>query len=696
MVKVKVEDCADGENPPDVRPGIMVKDEPLDLEVPSKSVCAEQVSIPSSSTTHIRAHFVGMGFSPTLVDRVIEENGDQDVELLLETLFTYNALQNSSPESSDSWDDVSSPCKDVNTPDIEFTRSSNCEIEEIDAPVMGDSDIRSSLLMMNFPVEKIDMAISQLGENASLNEIIDFIDGGHVTARPGGKQMCDSIHSNQGGDEETEALFGTMDKTLRLLEMGFSQEEISSAIDNFGTEAPIQELADCIFAKRIANTFAEENKDELVSESNNGLLDETELGSLRHHFTVKQETDSVASSSATVFNDSRENGRGKRIKIETMDDITASSRYYMPEVKTEPGIFSDPMPTYRGTGGGTNEKWRRLKMEDQSTSSLNRGVHQFLSKPPYFIYGNVVDISQDTWRKLSQFLYGIEPEYVNAQYFSAFIRKEGYFHNLPSENRFHILPKSPMTIEDAMPHTKRWWPSWDTRKQLSCISFETGGVSRMCERLEKMLIESRGMLSKEQQMDILHQCKTMNLIWVGQYKLSPIEPDQVEHILGYPVNHTRIGGLEVSERLKLLKYAFQTNTLGYLLSVLREMYPEGVKVLSIFNGIGGPAVALQRLGIHLKCFVSVEASDINRKILKRWWLETGQSGQLRQIEGIKGLSSHKLQSLLKEFGGFDLIVAGNPCASGSSALVNDRVSPVGVDLSLYYEFVRILQRVRTM
>lgn len=35
-------------------------------------------------------------------------------------------------------------------------------------------------------------------------------------------------------DINTETLFGTMDKTLRLLEVGFSEQEISAAIEKYG------------------------------------------------------------------------------------------------------------------------------------------------------------------------------------------------------------------------------------------------------------------------------------------------------------------------------------------------------------------------------------------------------------------------------------------------------------------------------
>ncbi|XP_073054617.1 uncharacterized protein [Primulina eburnea] len=56
----------------------------------------------SSSQSNLRSAFVGMGFSPSLIDKAIEENGERNTELLLETLFAYSALHK--PESPDSLD----------------------------------------------------------------------------------------------------------------------------------------------------------------------------------------------------------------------------------------------------------------------------------------------------------------------------------------------------------------------------------------------------------------------------------------------------------------------------------------------------------------------------------------------------------------------------------------------------------------
>lgn len=360
--------------------------------------------------------------------------------------------------------------------------------------------------------------------------------------------------------------------------------------------------------------------------------------------------------------------KGKRPKQEYVDD---SSSFLGPTWQEEM----------------TDSKNSTFGMVKPINGNSGKSLNHMASKSPYFLYGNVADIGHETWAKVSQFLYAIEPEFVNTQFFSALSRKEGYVHNLPTENRFHIIPKPPMTVQDTIPYTKKWWPSWDTRKQLNYISSETNGMSLLCDRLGKTLAESRGLLSYEQKKEILHHCQSLNLVWVGQYKLEPVEPEHLERILGYPLNHTQAVESSLLERLQSLRYCFQTDALGYHLSVLKSMYPGGLTLLSIFSGIGGAEIALHRLGIHLRGVVSVETSGMKRRVLKRWWQNTGQTGVLVQIEDIQRLTSNRLESLVEKFGGFDFIICQNAC--------NDD-SPVGFEFSLFSEFVRVFQRVRSM
>ncbi|KAK8710241.1 hypothetical protein V6N13_145575 [Hibiscus sabdariffa] len=87
-------------------------------------------------------------------------------------------------------------------------------------------------------------------------------------------------------------------------------------------------------------------------------------------------------------------------------------------------------------------------------------------------------------------------------------------------------------------------------------------------------------------------------------------------LLGFPKNHTREGGTNRKDRYKSLGNSFQVDTVAYHLSVLKDMFPSGINVLSLFSGIGGAEVALHRLGISLKNIVSVEMSEVNRHIIR--------------------------------------------------------------------------------
>nr|XP_048321765.1 probable inactive DNA (cytosine-5)-methyltransferase DRM3 [Ziziphus jujuba var. spinosa] len=83
---------------------IIPKEEILDYEIPPDTVSSRNFEDngASSSGSNLRSSFIGMGFRPSLVDKVIEEKGEDDVDLILETLFAYSAPQKSNSESSDS------------------------------------------------------------------------------------------------------------------------------------------------------------------------------------------------------------------------------------------------------------------------------------------------------------------------------------------------------------------------------------------------------------------------------------------------------------------------------------------------------------------------------------------------------------------------------------------------------------------
>ena len=126
-------------------------------------------NVASSSGSQLRSFFVGMGFQPSLVDKAIEENGDQNSDRLLEVLLSYSALQKSNSESSDS---LESLFDDKDSPEISTVNQPKEEIDEFGEFI---DDKRSSLLMMNFSAEEVDFAISKLGDGASVPELVDFI-----------------------------------------------------------------------------------------------------------------------------------------------------------------------------------------------------------------------------------------------------------------------------------------------------------------------------------------------------------------------------------------------------------------------------------------------------------------------------------------------------------------------------------------
>ncbi|KAF7063527.1 hypothetical protein CFC21_070045 [Triticum aestivum] len=641
---VKIEDC-DGDG---------AADPPQPNPAPAPTAVKAEEAIddgqPGSSSSYLRSHFIGMGFSPILVDKMLQKHGDHDSNTVLESLLSHH---NSGSESSSSLGSL-----------FDSDNEENSSKQDIKPEPDSFSERRSYLLRtMNFSQTEVDLAFDQLGEDALLDQLVDFI----VTAQ-GGVLSGDMENGHATNEVKAESLFGVMDKTLHLLQMGFTEEEVSLAIDSFGQEAAVQELADSIFARRIASTIEQKQvkiESEFLGEQGD---QETEYSTYHQRLNY--------------YDDDDDNKRVKKAKHIFRDDRGASSSH----------AVNQPTPWLSGGVGSAGDGY--LKEEDyEMTSGPRANVRGDLAKPPFFLYGNVVNITKDAWSEISGFLSGVQPEFINSQLFSALMRREGYLHNLPTERRHVAVPKSPMTIEDAVPSARHYWPTWDTRKHIGSVTSEVAGIEQLCEMLGKTIKDSRGFLSEEKRAQILHQCKMANLIWIGQDRLGHLQPNQMERILGYPSNHTNLFGLNPPDRIAAMKYAFQTDTIAYLLSVLKDIYPDGLRVLSIYSGVGGAEIALHRLGIPLKCVVSVEESDVNRKILKKWWAKTEQSGVLRQLNGIWKLKTDALEDLFKEFGGFDLVVGGNYSSYRGGTTVN---ATMGMDSGKYFEYVRVLQRVRSM
>eukprot|EP01018_Ginkgo_biloba_P009612 Gb_25633 [translate_table: standard] len=319
-------------------------------------------------------------------------------------------------------------------------------------------------------------------------------------------------------------------------------------------------------------------------------------------------------------------------------------------------------------------------------------LNELVQGPPYFYFENVASTPKGVWNTISRFLYDIEPEFVDSKHFSVSSRKRGYVHNLPIEGRFRVSPLPPMTIQEAFPDSQKYWPSWDYRTKLNCINTVCASAP-LCERLRSIVKLSHGKPSLKEQALILHHCKKWNLVWVGPDQMAPLEPHEIELLLGFEMGHTR-GSSTRTDRLRSLGNSFQTDTVAYHLSVLKPIYAKGIKVLSLFSGIGGAEVALHRLGIPLKCVVSAEICKNNRLILRSWWEKTRQKGKLIEVGDVNNLTNDKLEELISIVGGFDLIIGGSPCNNLTGNNRSTRDGLEGKHSSAFYEFPRIVNFVR--
>ncbi|XP_017222058.1 probable inactive DNA (cytosine-5)-methyltransferase DRM3 [Daucus carota subsp. sativus] len=563
---------------------------------------------------------------------------------------------------------------------------SPCRTQDRDAP-SGSNASKASLLQMNFPLKEVEFAIDKLGESAPIDELVDFILASQLAGET--EEVVSANHSDEEKKEKS------MDKRQQLLEMGFTEQEVSAAIEINGPDKSLAELTDSIVSGQATSSNKNFSRSSGQLWSNPvhkpGFIGDPEAtsSSMNPHLTAEKR---------------------KRVKEEYINEpacLKKPKEVYEDNTSSTYAKRMEASQTFSKVASSAPALQRKLPYKAQKPRpplpkpKSCRTVDLMVAKPPYFFYAHVVNLSDDSWNRASQFLYAIEPEFADTQFYSALSRKEGYVHNLPTDNRFEIVPKSPMSIQEGIPETRKWWPLWDTRKHITFVNAETTGISQQCNTIEQMLIDSRGSLTVELQQDLLYQIQKSGLVWGGPNKLKPMEPEHIERILGYPVNHTLAGGISLADRLQSLKYCFQTDTLGYHISGLKSRFPQGLTVLSIYSGIGGSEISLHRLGIHMRAVVSIEHCERNRRILKRWWNSSGQRGELVQIDNIRKLSSDKIEMLMKNFGGFDFIICQNPCNlstkspgdSESPNLSRDAGSLEGFDFTYFCEFVRVLQRV---
>ncbi|GMN41591.1 hypothetical protein TIFTF001_010815 [Ficus carica] len=194
--------------------------------------------------------------------------------------------------------------------------------------------------------------------------------------------------------------------------------------------------------------------------------------------------------------------------------------------------------------------------------------------------------------------------------------------------------------------------------------------------------------------NVLEEIRKWNLVWAGKNKVASLDPDELEFFLGFPKGHTR--GICTTNRYVALGNSFEVDTVAYHLLVLKGRYPNGINVLSLFSGIGGAEVALHRLGILLRNVVSVEKSEASKDILRNWWEQTNQQGNLIEVEDVEKVTVERVEQWMSQFGGFDIVIGGSPCNNLAGGNRDSRDGLAGEQSLLFFDYSRILDLVQSI
>ncbi|XP_071926055.1 DNA (cytosine-5)-methyltransferase DRM2-like isoform X1 [Coffea arabica] len=596
--------------------------------------------------------------------------------------------------------------------DVDNISSSSSHQDQIAdfAPSSSSCNCRGSntihqFLQMGFSKEMVIKAVKENGQNegAVLDALLTYKT---FEESPEDEQvLVDPCHAELASNvldvypdeeicenEEFKNLSTEKDRTVSLLvEMGYQAEEALAAIDRCSLDTPIAELVEFISAAQFAYhtdaQLGELSYDNKIHQHQkvcvlflSELTCSSDLRFLNQLYTMflvgfpKLNGPVYMSKKKRKYYDNEMQKLQKQRKyLEKQPMDHDNEIVHLPNPMVGFGVPNQPSPVL-----------------------FQRRIPDEAEGRPYFYFENVALAPKGVWHTMSRFLYYIDPEFVDSKFFCAAARKRGYIHNLPIENRSQLLPTPPSTIHEALPHTKQYWPSWDKRMQLNCI-LTCIGSAKLTDRIKKAVEKS----GDDEPLPgvkkyVIQQCKKWNLIWVGKNKVAPLEPHEMEMLMGFPPNHTRGGGISRTEQYTVLGNAFQVDTVAYHLSVLKSMFPDGISVLSLFSGIGGAEVALHRLGIPLRNVVSVEISETCRKILKSWWDETNQQGKLIHFHDIRMLTAHELEKCMSTFGGFDLIIGGSPCNNLAGGNRSTRNGLEGSKSCLFFEYYRIIELVRSM
>ncbi|KAE8712720.1 hypothetical protein F3Y22_tig00110234pilonHSYRG00049 [Hibiscus syriacus] len=174
-------------------------------------------------------------------------------------------------------------------------------------------------------------------------------------------------------------------------------------------------------------------------------------------------------------------------------------------------------------------------------------------------YEHMAFVPVNVWTGISQYLFDVEPEFVDSKHFHATTLKRAIFIILPIKNRFSLILLPPCA--DAFPLTKKMMAFLGSKNKVELFI----NMYRKCQ-IDRMDLN----------------------------KVAPLEPDEAEMLLGFLKNHTRGGGSA------------------------RDMFPSDINVLFLFAGISAAEVAFYCLSISLKTDVQELNDDRLEQLMSRF------------------------------------------------------------------------------
>jgi len=263
----------------------------------------------------------------------------------------------------------------------------------------------------------------------------------------------------------------------------------------------------------------------------------------------------------------------------------------------------------------------------------------------------------------------------------------------------------------------RPWPAWASTAWFdNCLRAIVGlscASPRSVTQIKQYIKANPGTrLHKPSEKDVLKKIRVYNLV-PSRTGTTPdvLSVEKVEELMGFSRGHT--GSCDQyhttdHQRRKMLGDSFQVDTVAYLLTPILDLQragklpPEGITVLSLFDGIGGALVALHKIGVRLNRVITCEKDELRRMVVRNWMQKHAPRAIHIEMVDIrdasKGPSSTAFIRNIMNKGPIHLVIGGSPCQNismlnrVSSDKGSGRSGFSGDDSHLFFSYVTILRK----